>query len=114
MSTVSRGFKGRRRPTAKLPPGQYLVEDFPSCGGEPPASTSRTGSCITSETKSAALDWTARALPQTGTVTFTASPTVKIHTPGRGALDTRWRAWTPVQLALVSSYAAQHQPASGT
>jgi hypothetical protein len=36
MSAVSRGFRGRRRPTAELPPGQYLVEDFPvlcSCGG---------------------------------------------------------------------------------
>jgi hypothetical protein len=29
MSTVSRGFRGRWRPSAELPPGQYLVEDFP-------------------------------------------------------------------------------------
>jgi hypothetical protein len=33
MGTVSPGFKGRgrrREPSAELPPGQYLVEDFPS------------------------------------------------------------------------------------
>jgi DMSO/TMAO reductase YedYZ molybdopterin-dependent catalytic subunit len=32
MALVSRGFRGRRRDTAgsdRLPPGQYLVEDFP-------------------------------------------------------------------------------------
>jgi hypothetical protein len=28
MSTVSRGFKGRRRPSVELPPGQYLVQDW--------------------------------------------------------------------------------------
>jgi hypothetical protein len=26
MGTVSRGFRGRRRPSAELPPGQYLVQ----------------------------------------------------------------------------------------
>ena len=35
MSTVSRGFKGRRRPSAELPPGQYLVEDFPVLSAGP-------------------------------------------------------------------------------
>lgn len=34
MGTVSRGFKGRR-PCAKLPPGQYLVEDFPILSAGP-------------------------------------------------------------------------------
>jgi hypothetical protein len=30
MSTVSRGFQGRRRDTSRqLPPGQYLTNDFP-------------------------------------------------------------------------------------
>jgi hypothetical protein len=44
MSTVSRGFRGRRRPSAELPPGQYLVEDFPVLSAGPtPASTSRAG-----------------------------------------------------------------------
>ena len=45
MSTVSRGFKGRRRPTADLPPGQYLVEDLPVLSAGPtPTSSWRTGS----------------------------------------------------------------------
>ena len=35
MSTVSRGFRGRRRPSAELPPGQYLVEDFPVLSAGP-------------------------------------------------------------------------------
>jgi hypothetical protein len=36
MSTVSRRFRGRgRRPSAELPPGQYLVEDFPVLSAGP-------------------------------------------------------------------------------
>ena len=36
MSTVSPGFRGRRgRPSANLPPGQYLVEDFPVLSAGP-------------------------------------------------------------------------------
>jgi hypothetical protein len=35
MGTVSRGFKGRRRPCVELPPGQYLVEDFPVLSAGP-------------------------------------------------------------------------------
>ena len=35
MGTVSRGFRGRRRPAAELPPGQYLVEDFPVLSAGP-------------------------------------------------------------------------------
>jgi hypothetical protein len=26
MSSVSRGFRGRQRPSVELPPGQYLVQ----------------------------------------------------------------------------------------
>ena len=45
MSTVSRGFRGRRRPSVELPPRQYLVEDFPVLSAGPtPASACRTGS----------------------------------------------------------------------
>ena len=46
MSTVSRGFKGkRRRPSVELPPGQYLVEDFPvlSAGPTPSIDLNRPG-----------------------------------------------------------------------
>ena len=36
MSTVSPGFRGRRRrPSAELPPGQYRVEDFPVLSAGP-------------------------------------------------------------------------------
>jgi hypothetical protein len=35
MGIVSRGFRGRRRPSAELPPGQYLVEDFPVLSAGP-------------------------------------------------------------------------------
>jgi hypothetical protein len=35
MSTVSRGFRRRRRPSGELPPGQYLVEDFPVVSAGP-------------------------------------------------------------------------------
>jgi hypothetical protein len=43
MAMVSRGFK-ERRPSAALPPGQYLVEDFPVLSAGPtPASTVATG-----------------------------------------------------------------------
>ena len=41
MGTVSRGFKGRRRPTAELPPGQYLVQDFPVLSAGPTPSIDR-------------------------------------------------------------------------
>ena len=40
MGTVSRGFKGRR-PSAELPPGQYLVEDFPILSAGPTPSIDR-------------------------------------------------------------------------
>src|SRR2546429_8459336 len=38
MGFISRGFKGRRRDTAsssRLPPGQYLVNDFPVLSAGP-------------------------------------------------------------------------------
>ena len=37
MGTVSPGFRGRkeRRPSVELPPGQYLVEDFPVLSAGP-------------------------------------------------------------------------------
>jgi hypothetical protein len=43
MGTVSRGFKGRR-PSAELPPGQYLVEDFPILSAGPTPSIDLEGS----------------------------------------------------------------------
>jgi len=35
MGVISRGFAGRRRPDPSLPPGQYLVEDFPVLSAGP-------------------------------------------------------------------------------
>ena len=39
MGTVSRGFRGRRRPTVELPPGQYLVQIFPVLSAGPTPAT---------------------------------------------------------------------------
>ena len=67
MGTVSRGFKGRRRPSAELPPGQYLVEDFPvlSAGPTPSIDLADWELVITSETDTQRRwDWDGfRALP---------------------------------------------------
>ena len=38
MTPISRGFHGRRRPTAdpsRIPPGQYLTDDFPVLSAGP-------------------------------------------------------------------------------
>ena len=38
MSPISRGFRGRRRPAAdpaRVPPGQYVTEDFPVLSAGP-------------------------------------------------------------------------------
>jgi DMSO/TMAO reductase YedYZ molybdopterin-dependent catalytic subunit len=67
MSTVSRGFRGRRRPSAELPPGQYLVEDFPvlSAGPTPTIDLGDWELTITNETGTQQRwDWAGfRALP---------------------------------------------------
>ncbi|MFG2072446.1 DMSO/TMAO reductase YedYZ, molybdopterin-dependent catalytic subunit [Nonomuraea maritima] len=65
---VSRGFSGRRRTgDVKLPPGQYLTEDFPvlSSGPTPQVRTERWEFTITTETGAEHhWDWAAlRALP---------------------------------------------------
>jgi DMSO/TMAO reductase YedYZ molybdopterin-dependent catalytic subunit len=76
MSTVSRGFKGRRRPSVELPPGQYLVEDFPvlSAGPTPSIDHQDWELVITSETdEQRRWDWAGfRALP-------TEQVTVDLH-----------------------------------
>jgi DMSO/TMAO reductase YedYZ molybdopterin-dependent catalytic subunit len=64
---VSPGFHGRRQPGEKLPPGQYLVTDFPvlSAGPTPRVNTGSWELRITTETGQVhAWDWAAfRALP---------------------------------------------------
>jgi hypothetical protein len=58
---------GRRRPTAELPPGQYLVEDFPvlSAGPTPSIDLEDWEFTVTSETaEQRRWDWAAfQALP---------------------------------------------------
>jgi DMSO/TMAO reductase YedYZ molybdopterin-dependent catalytic subunit len=68
MSIVSPGFGGRRRAgSEKLPPGQYLVTDFPvlSAGPTPPVDTRTWELRITTESGQAhTWDWAAfRQLP---------------------------------------------------
>lgn len=54
MGVVTRGFKGRGRRDDKLPPGQYLTEDFPvlSAGPTPRVDLDRWELGITTETGS--------------------------------------------------------------
>src|SRR5262245_12087550 len=54
MSRVTRGFRGRRRdegPAGRVPPGQYLVQDFPvlSAGPTPTISLTQWNFAITGE-----------------------------------------------------------------
>jgi DMSO/TMAO reductase YedYZ molybdopterin-dependent catalytic subunit len=67
MSTLSRGFRGRERSSVELPPGQYLVEDFPvlSAGPTPAIDLADWELVITSETdEQRRWDWDGlRALP---------------------------------------------------
>ena len=112
MGTVSRGFKGRRRPSVELPPGQYLVEDFPvlSAGPTPTIDLQDWEFTITNETgDQQRLDWTSfRALPS-------EEVTVDLHCVTHWSkLGTSWEGVsldtlladveTSASFALVSSY----------
>jgi DMSO/TMAO reductase YedYZ molybdopterin-dependent catalytic subunit len=112
MGTVSRGFRGRRRPTVELPPGQYLVEDFPvlSAGPTPSIELEDWEFTITNETGTQQRwDWAAfRALSS-------EQVTVDIHCVTHWSkLGTTWEgvsldtlladAETSAGFALVSSY----------
>lgn len=92
MGGISRGFRGRRRldaDAARVPPGQYLVNDFPVLSAGP---TPHTPLADWSFTISGLVDepisWTwdeFRALP-------TETPTVDIHCVTKWSkLDTSWR-----------------------
>jgi DMSO/TMAO reductase YedYZ molybdopterin-dependent catalytic subunit len=52
MPIITRGFGGRGRPDAKLPPGQYLTRDFPvlSAGPTPRLDTAKWEFAIITET----------------------------------------------------------------
>jgi DMSO/TMAO reductase YedYZ molybdopterin-dependent catalytic subunit len=85
---VSPGFSGRRRQGPELPPGQYLVEDFPvlSYGPTPQVSTDDWNFAIVTETGAVhGWGWEAlRALPH-------ETPTVDIHCVTKWSkLGTSW------------------------
>jgi DMSO/TMAO reductase YedYZ molybdopterin-dependent catalytic subunit len=113
MSFVSPGFSGRRRPTdVKLPPGQYLVEDFPvlSAGPTPRVDLDTWElSVVTESGVRQAWDWAAlKALPA-------EDVTVDLHCVTKWSkLGTSWRGVsvdtlmgdveTAAEYALVHSY----------
>src|SRR5262245_36659526 len=89
MSIISRGFRGRRRDAGdRLPPGQYLVEDFPvlSAGPTPRVPLDRWEFAIDTEAeRTHRWSWEEfRALPS-------QTPTVDIHCVTKWTkLDTSW------------------------
>jgi DMSO/TMAO reductase YedYZ molybdopterin-dependent catalytic subunit len=90
MGIVSPGFSGRRRPAdEKLPPGQYLVTDFPvlSAGPTPRVGTGSWKLNLTTETGEVhSWDWPSfRALPS-------EDITVDLHCVTKWSkLGTRWQ-----------------------
>jgi DMSO/TMAO reductase YedYZ molybdopterin-dependent catalytic subunit len=113
MGIVSRGFRGRRgREGPELPPGQYLVEDFPvlSAGPTPRIDLGQWEFTITNETgERKTWNWEAfRALP-------TETPTLDIHCVTKWSkLGTAWEGVsldtlmedvdTSASFALAESY----------
>jgi DMSO/TMAO reductase YedYZ molybdopterin-dependent catalytic subunit len=113
VSIVSRGFRGRRRSTAPdLPPGQYLVEDFPvlSAGPTPRVALDEWEFVITTE-HGQEHQWSwSEFLELPG-----ETPTVDIHCVTRWSkLGTSWEGVsldtlmadvkTDADFALVHSY----------
>ncbi|HWG63067.1 MAG TPA: sulfite oxidase-like oxidoreductase [Streptosporangiaceae bacterium] len=113
MGIISRGFSGRRRDGGeKLPPGQYLVKDFPvlSAGPTPRLDTSSWELRIRTETgQERSWDWAAfQALPSEDVTTDLHCVTKwsKLGTGWRGvSLDTLLAdAQTAAEYALARSY----------
>ena len=108
----SRGFSGRRRPSADLPPGQYLTTDFPvlTAGPTQRVATDTWELTVTTETGQVhRWDWAAlMALPAD-------TPTVDLHCVTRWSkLATDWKGVsldalledieTTADFALITSY----------
>jgi DMSO/TMAO reductase YedYZ molybdopterin-dependent catalytic subunit len=113
MGIVSRGFTGRRRgANEKLPPGQYLVTDFPvlSAGPTPRIKLDKWQLSIRTETgQTRSWDWAAfRALPHEDITVDLHCVTKwsKFGTPWRGvSLDTLLDGVeTTAEFALARSY----------
>src|SRR6476469_7910233 len=89
MSVITRGFTGRRRGGEKLPPGQYLTEDFPvlTAGPTPRVPTETWEFVITSELGQE-YRWSWRDLLDLPSET----PTVDIHCVTKWSkLGTEWQ-----------------------
>lgn len=113
MAIVTRGFRSRRRDAdERVPPGQYLTDDFPvlSVGPTPRLDTGRWSFEIVSEHRER-VSWTWSELAAVGPEEIT----VDIHCVTRWSkLDTRWRGVsldpllarveTSAQYAMVHSY----------
>jgi DMSO/TMAO reductase YedYZ molybdopterin-dependent catalytic subunit len=108
----SRGFSGRRRASADLPPGQYLTEDFPVLTAGPTQRVATDTWELTVTTETGAVhrwDWAAlMALPAD-------TPTVDLHCVTRWSkLATDWKGVsldalledieTTADFALITSY----------
>ena len=99
MGIVSPGFSGRRRPAdRRLPPGQYLAEDFPvlSAGPTPRVPLDRWRFTVTTETgREYVWSWAElTALPA-------ESPTVDLHCVTKWSkLGTTWTG-VPVDVLLA-------------
>ena len=115
MGIVSRGFTGRRRPgDENLPPGQYLVTDFPvlSAGPTPRVDLARWEFRVTTETGQARTwDWAAfRALPseQITVDLHCVTKWSKLRTPWHGVpIETLLaQVQTTAGFALARSYGA--------
>src|SRR3954470_7063666 len=112
MAIVSRGFTGRGRSVPELPPGQYLVEDFPvlSAGPTPRIDLADWELLVRTETAQVhRWDWEAfRALPAEDVTTDIHCVTrwSKLGTSWRGvSLDTLFaEVETAADYALVRSY----------
>jgi len=115
MTFITRGFRGRRRsegPPGRVPPGQYVTDDFPvlSAGPTPQVPLQEWHFTITDpEGSGTTLTWDAfRSLP-------TETVTVDIHCVTKWSkLDTTWEGVsldtmladhdTSTQFALAESY----------
>ena len=108
MGTVSRGFKGRR-PSVELPPGQYLVEDFPvlSAGPTPDIDLGDWQLTITSETgEQRRWDWDGfrnTACSSSSTIAASSRPSTRRPRTAAAARTCR---------AVSSSASARHRRAS--
>jgi DMSO/TMAO reductase YedYZ molybdopterin-dependent catalytic subunit len=109
MSFVSRGFRGRRReegPAGRVPPGQYLVRDFPvlSAGPTPDVSLDEWAFAITGEIdEPRSWSWEElQALPS-------ERVTVDIHCVTKWSkLDTEWEGVSLDVLLDGVETAAEH------